>query len=140
MKDRSGFQEIGPEAIRQPRTFELSVGGAAILGDDGKRTGSVVTVLIAQPLRQGWTAPKTLKALGQVVWPVKFGGLPRFRHGLSVIRGDSLHALENSLQAAAGSDSSGGADGRLASPKRLAQAKRAAEIVPGPRYAIEQRD
>jgi len=132
------FSKVDQKPILHTRTLDLSVGGAAILSDDGNLTGSVVTVLIAQPLQQGWNAPRTLKALAQVVSTVRLGGPPRFRHGLSFIQGDELHALEKLLQATATSAPPDGGGGRLAQLKQLAQAKRAAETVADSRDASEQ--
>jgi hypothetical protein len=143
------FRKADQKPVLHTSTLDLSVGGAAILSEDGNLTGAVVTVLIARPLREGWDAPKTMKALAEVVSTVKLGSPSRFRHGIRFLRGEQLETLEQLLAASAVRDTAASLQaqsqpapavgGRLAQLRQLAEAKRATESAPDPQDAIDQR-
>ena len=96
------FDKADGKPILHTHTFDLSVGGAAIRSDYGDLTGAVVTILLAQPVRQGGEVPKMLKLRAQVVSSVHSPAMSGFRHGLKFIpsRDDGGSVLGSILGAA----------------------------------------
>lgn len=129
------FDKVAGKPILHTQTQDLSAGGAAIQSEDGDLAGTMVTLLLAQPARDGET-PRMVKARARVVSSVRTPPKQGFRHGLSFLRGpgDGLDFLEGLLHAFATAAPTGGeapaaapaappAGGRLAQLKQLAQAK-----------------
>ncbi len=96
------FDKADGKPILHTHTFDLSVGGAGIRSDYGDLTGAVVTILLAQPVRQGGEVPKMLKLRAQVVSSVHSPAMSGFRHGLKFIpsRDDGGSVLGSILGAA----------------------------------------
>lgn len=139
------FDKADGKPVVHTETQDLSIGGTAIHSEYGDLTGTVVTLLLAQPARHGSEVPKMLKIRALVVSSVHKPPASRFRHGLSFMQStdDSLNVLAEIL-ASAESARPGGetvaaaeppaapaapeapsapAGGRLAKFKQLAQAK-----------------
>jgi hypothetical protein len=130
------FERSTERPVLHTETFDLSLGGGAIRTDYGDLTGSIVTILLAQPPRQPDEQPRMLKIQARVVSSAQTSSKPAYRHGMSFIRADGLEGLEELLQKA--ETVSGGAAepavaapapaeaapvGRLAALKQAAQAK-----------------
>jgi hypothetical protein len=154
------FGHAEKRPVLHTRTIDLSVAGSAFLSEANDLAGSMVTVLLAQPLPDGKNAPKTVKASAKVVSAVEAMNAQGFRYGISFLRmpGDDLEVLEKMLnvvasgghaemaQAAtpgpapgASPSSAAAGGGRLAQLKRLAQAKLEEEERPDPQEEIDQR-
>lgn len=160
------FGHAEKRPVLHTRTIDLSVAGSAFLSQANDLAGSVVTVLLAQPLPDGKNAPKTVKASAKVVSAVEAMNAEGFRYGLSFLRipGDDLEVLEKMLnvvasagrvemahveqaaQAASPGPESGtspstavAGGGRLAQLRQLAQAKLEEEERPDPQEEIDQR-
>ena len=140
------FDKVTGRPVLHTETDDLSVGGGAIRTEYGDLTGSVITLLLAQPPRQAGEQPRMLRIRARVVSSVQASGKGGYRHGLSFIRteGDGLDSLEDLLKMAAevvggapaaapqaapqaAPAAAGGAMGRLAALKQAAQAKLAEE-------------
>jgi hypothetical protein len=155
------FNSADGKPILHTQTLDLSAGGAAIHSDYADLTGSVVTLLLAQPVSQDGQAPKMLKMKAQVVSSVHSPAASGFRHGLSFVpsKDDDLGAFakllatvgvmpaaaEPALAAPAAAPAApetpaaptGG--GLLAQLKRAAEAKLAQEKQPVQRDEINAR-
>lgn len=135
-------------------TRDFSLGGTAITTEHGDLTGSVVTLLIAQPPRSADEPPKMLKIRARVVSTFQTPGQAGYRHGLSFLRSadDGLDALEALLEASAPPEAQAPAaaaaapapapaaqapGSRLAALKQAAQAKLTEPKKPDPQ---EERD
>ncbi len=94
------FDHPQGKPVIHTQTEDLSAGGAAISSDHGDLTGSVVTLLIAQPGRKG-TTPIVHKVRARVVSTQRAPGMSQYRHGLSFVRtpGYELDALVELLNA-----------------------------------------
>ena len=154
------FGQTEKRPVLHTRTLDLSAAGAAFLSEVSDLAGSVVTVLLAQPLPDGKNAPKMVKASARVVSAVEAMNAQGFRYGLSFIRmrGDDLEILEKVLNVVASGDRVEAAQsaspgphagsstspaiagsGRLAQLRQLAQAKLIEEDQPDPQEEIDQR-
>ena len=103
------FDKADGKPILHTHTHDLSVHGAAIQSEYGDLTGTQVTVLLAQPTRQGDETPKMLKVRARVVSTVQKPGTPGYRHGLSFLPApndglDMLSALLSSAVVAPASE------------------------------------
>lgn len=96
------FDKADGKPILHTETQDLSIGGAAIYSTYGDLTGSLITLLLAHPVRNSGEVPKMLKVRARVVSSVQSPGMPGFRHGLSFVRAkdDGLDVLEEFLGAA----------------------------------------
>ena len=96
------FDKADGKPILHTQTQDLSLGGVAIRSDYGDLTGSVVTLLLAQPAKPGAEAPKMLRIRAQVVSSVHSPAMSGFRHGLKFVpsKDDGLEALASILSAA----------------------------------------
>jgi hypothetical protein len=121
------FDHSAGRPILHTQTCDLSAGGGAIRTEYGDLTGSLVTLLLAQPPARAGEQPRMLKIPARVVSSVRTPGDAGYRHGLSFLRsaGDRLDGLEDLLKSVAPEDVP--AVGRLAALKHAAQAKLAAE-------------
>lgn len=95
------FDKADGKPILHTQTQDLSAGGAAIRSDYGDLTGTMVTILLAQPVHQSAEAPKMLKIRAQVVSSVHTPAMSGFRHGLKFVpsKDDGLAALAGLLGA-----------------------------------------
>jgi hypothetical protein len=128
------FDRASGKPTLRTQTQDLSPGGAAILTGYEDLTGTMFTLLLAQPAREGHT-PNMIKVRARVVSTVQLPAGKDFRHGLSFVRSeqDGLDALEEILKAAAPAAAarpaasapadSLGSTGRLAMLRQMAQAK-----------------
>ncbi len=93
------FDRSSQRPILHTETFDLSMGGGAIRTEYGDLTGSMVTLLIAQPPRLPGEQPRMLKIQAKVVSSAQAPGKSGYRHGVSFVRapGDSLEGLEELL-------------------------------------------
>ena len=96
------FDKTGGKPVLHTQTEDLSIGGAAIRSNYGDLTGSLVTLLLAHPVRHSGEVPKMLKISARVVSSVQPPGVSSFRHGLSFVRSndDGLDILAAFLGAA----------------------------------------
>jgi hypothetical protein len=96
------FDKADGKPILHTETEDLSIGGTAIHSNYSDLTGSLVTLLLAQPVRHGGEAPKMLKIRARVVSSVHLPAISGFRHGLSFVRSkdDGLEILAQILGAA----------------------------------------
>lgn len=158
------FDKSAGKPVLHTQTDDLSTGGAAIHSEYADLTGSAVTLLLAQPPRQGGEQPRMLKVRAQVVSSLQKPGKSVYRHGLSFVRSadDGLDALEELLNASSESGPVAGAaaqpstgqpaaaaaaatpaapagGSRLAQLKQLAQAKSTEEKKPDPKEDFKQR-
>ena len=137
------FDKAQGKPILHTQTYDLSAGGAAIQSNYEDLTGTEVTLLLAQPVRQSGDAPKMLKIRALVVSSMHSPAVSGIRHGLKFVpsKDDGLDALAGILAGAeAGRPAAAGAapapaaapaaeqDGYSASPgSLLAQLKAAAQ-------------
>lgn len=93
------FDRSSQRPILHTETFDLSMGGGAIRTEYGDLTGSMVTLLIAQPPLKAGEQPRMLKIQARVVSSAQAPGKSGYRHGVSFLRtpGDSLEGLEELL-------------------------------------------
>lgn len=151
------FDKADGKPILHTQTQDLSVGGTAIHSTYGDLTGSLVTLLLAQPVQSSGEAPKMLKIRARVVSSVQSPDMSGFRHGLSFAQAkdDGLDILAQFLGAAesgspeaeataaaasAATPATPPAGGsRLAQLKQLAAAKQAQEQKPESRDEINAR-
>ena len=146
------FDKSVGKPVLHTQTQDLSSGGAAIHSEHEDLKGSLVTLVLAQPARQGDATPRMMKVRARVVSSVQARLPPGFRYGLSFLRapGDGLDFLEELLHAAgAGGNRDGAAaaaapsppagGGRLAQLRQLAQAKLTEEKQPDPQEVIDAR-
>jgi hypothetical protein len=147
------FDKADGKPVVHTETQDLSVGGTAIYSNYGDLTGTVVTLLLAQPVRHGGEAPKMLKIRARVVSSMQSPSTSGFRHGLSFVeaKDDALDVLAQIL----GAEESGRAGGaapaapatppaaagssRLAKLKQLALEKQSAEKKPEQQADIDAR-
>lgn len=140
------FDHAATRPTLHTETYDLSAGGGAIRTEYGDLTGSMVTLLLAQPPRLRGEQPRMLRVPARVVSSVQTPGRPGYRHGLSFVRsaGDGLEGLEQLLEktVSATPAPSPAPVGRLEALKRAAQAKLAEEARAAqldPRKDREQR-
>jgi hypothetical protein len=119
------FDKSTARPILHTETFDFSAGGGAIRTEYGDLTGSIVTILLAQPPRQPGEQPRMLKLQAKIVSTSQRPGKAGYRHGMSFIDTppEGVAGLEELLQAAA-------APGALA-----AAAAAPASVAPGGRLA-----
>ena len=93
------FHTANGKPVLHTEAQDLSVGGAAIHSNYSDLTGSMVTLLLAPPVRQSGEAPKMLKISARVVSSVQSPPMSGFRHGLSFEQSDdgALDALAEIL-------------------------------------------
>lgn len=117
------FDRSTERPVLHTETFDLSMGGGAIRTEYGDLTGSVVTLLLAQPPRQPGEQPRMLKIQARVVSTAQTPGKSSYRHGMSFIRSatDGLEGLEELLQMA-GAAGGGAAEPVTAGPAPAAPA------------------
>ena len=96
------FDKVDGKPILHTQTQDLSAGGAAVHSSYSDLTGSMVTLLLAQPVRQSGEAPKMLKIRAQVVSSVHSPAMSGFRHGLKFVpsKDDGLGVLTGILATA----------------------------------------
>ncbi len=96
------FNSADGKPVLHTETLDLSAGGAAIVSDYPDLTGSVVTLLLAAPMKQGGESPKLLKMRARVLSSVHVPALSGFRHGLSFVlsKEDDLGAFAKLIAAA----------------------------------------
>lgn len=156
------FDKTDGKPVLHTQTEDLSISGAAIHSNYGDLTGSLVTLLLAQPVRHSGEVPKMLKISAQVVSSMHSPAVSGFRHGLSFVRSndDSLDILAEFLGAAESAGPGGEAiaaahpaatpaapatpsapagGSRLAQLKQLALAKQSEEKKPNPQEEINAR-
>lgn len=148
------FDKTEGKPVLHTQTEDLSIGGAAIHSNYGDLTGSLVTLLLAQPVRHSGEVPKMLKIRARVVSSVQSPAVSGFRHGLSFVRSndDGLDILAEFLGAAESARPGGAATpaapatpsapaggSRLAQLKQLALAKQSEEKKPNPQEEINAR-
>jgi hypothetical protein len=150
------FDKADGKPVLHTQTEDLSVGGAAIHSKYGDLTGSVVTFLLAHPVRRSGEVPKMLKVRARVVSGVQSPSIFGFRYGLSFVRSndDDLDVLAEFLGAAEVASPGGEAiaaaqptatpsapagGSRLAQLKQLALAKQSEEKKPNPQEEINAR-
>lgn len=153
------FDKADGKPILHTETRDLSAGGAAIHSNYSDLTGSMVTLLLAQPTRQSGEAPKMLKIRAQVVSSVQSPSISGFRHGLRFeqskdgaleILAEILGAAESAQSRAAvipaappvatpATPSAPAGGSRLAKLKALAQAKQLEEKKPDAQEEINAR-
>jgi len=136
------------------QTVDLSTGGAAIVTEHGDIAGATVTLLLAQPPRDGDAAPRMLKVRAEVVSCVENKQRTGYRHGLRFLRApdDGLDLLEELLRAAADvlhaaapaaapapAPAAPAGGSRLARLKEMAQAKLAEPEKKDPQEEINER-
>ena len=155
------FDKSDGKPILHTHTVDMSSGGAAIISDHDNLTGTVVTVLLAQPNTGGKEPPKMLKARARIVSSVEVPPGKGYRHGLSFVAppGESAESLEqllaathDAVEAAVAASSAAAATptapaapaapaggGRLARLRELAQAKLAEPEKVDPQQEINER-
>ena len=149
------FDKAHARPVLRAQTEDLSEVGAAIFSNHGDLTGSVVTLLLAQPPRNVGEEPKVLKLKARVISTARTPEMSQYRHGLSFIRypGNGLDILARTLNSLAAETPRGrpGAAAsttipsavpggtRLAQLKQLAQAKLAESERIDPRAKINTR-
>jgi hypothetical protein len=94
------FDPTAKKPIVHTQTQDISAGGVAIHSEHGDLTGTVVTLLLAQPPMMPGDPPKMMKVKARVVCTFQTPGTAGYRHGLSFERapGDGLDDLETMLQ------------------------------------------
>jgi len=97
------FDRATERPVLHTETFDLSAGGGAIRTAYGDLTGSVVTILLAQPPRAPGEQPRMLKLQAKIVSSAQTPGKADYRHGMSFINTppEGVAGLEEVLQAAA---------------------------------------
>ncbi len=76
------FDKAVDKPILHTQTHDLSVGGTAIHSNYEDLTGSHITLLLDQPMRQSGEAPRMLKMRGRIVSSVRSPAMSGFRHGV----------------------------------------------------------
>lgn len=146
------FEKPHAKPTLHTQTVDLSSGGAAIVSEHGDIAGATVTLLLAQPTRDGAAAPRMLKVRAEVVSCVETKQRSGYRHGLRFLRApdDGLDALEDLLRVAADAVHAAAAPagaapaspapaGRLARLKEMAQAKLAEPAKVDPQEEINEK-
>jgi len=152
------FDKSDGKPILHTHTVDMSSGGAAIISDHDNLTGTVVTVLLAQPSSGSKAPPKMLKARARVVSSVEVPPGKGYRLGLSFVAppGESAESLEQLLAeahemgenptapeaappAAPVAPAAPAGTSRLARLRELAQAKLAEPEKVDPQQSINER-
>jgi hypothetical protein len=96
------FDKADGKPVVHTETQDLSIGGTAIRTNYSDLTGSLVTLLLAQPVQHSGEATKMLKIRARVVSSVHSPATSGFRHGLSFVqlKDDDLSILAEILRAA----------------------------------------
>ena len=96
------FDKTDGRPTLHTETRDLSIGGAAVHSSYSDLTGSLVTLLLAQPVQHIGDAPKMLRIGARVVSSVHSPAMSNFRHGLSFVqlRDDDLNILAEILRSA----------------------------------------
>lgn len=132
------FDKADGKPILHTQTQDLSAGGAAIHSTYSDLTGTLVTLLLAQPVRQSGEAPKMLKIRAQVVSSVHSPAMSGFRHGLKFVpsKDDGLDVLTSILAAAESAQP--GAPAVAAAPAEATPAEPAETFTPAPGGLLAQ--
>lgn len=141
------FEKPHGKPTLHTQTVDLSTGGAAIVTEHGDIAGATVTLLLAQPPRDGAASSRMLKVRAEVVSCVETKQKNGYRHGLRFLRApdDGLDALEDLLRVAAdavhaaAAPASAAPTSRLARLKELAQAKLAEPAKVDPQEEINEK-
>lgn len=141
------FEKPHGKPTLHTQTVDLSTGGAAIVTEHGDIAGATVTLLLAQPPREGAVPARMLKVRAEVVSCVENKQRTGYRHGLRFLRApdDGLDALEDLLRVAAdavhaaAAPASAAPTSRLARLKELAQAKLAEPEKVDPQEEINEK-
>jgi len=90
----------GQPIIQHTQTIDLSLGGAAIISEQGGEMGALLTVLLGQPPKRDQDRPKVIKAHARVVSSRKAPSGSGFHLGLSFVNqpGDELGILADLIQ------------------------------------------
>lgn len=90
----------GKPVIQHTQTIDLSLGGAAIVSEQGGQMGTVITLLLGQPPRRDEDRPKVIKAHARVVSSRKAPSGAGYHLGLSFVSqpGDELSVLADLIQ------------------------------------------
>lgn len=159
------FDKSTGRPILHTETFDLSAGGGAIRTNYDDLTGSVVTILLAQPPRRPGEQPRMLKLQAKVVSSSMAPPRPGYRHGMSFVNTppEGVSGLEEVLRAAAAgavgedpadaaiaattasepiaaADTTIGMTGRLAALKIAAAQKAAAEAARAKSESREEKE
>lgn len=96
------FDKAAGKPILHTDTHDLSIGGTAIVSSYADLTGSLVTLLLARPVRPGTEPPKLIKLKAQVVSGVHVPAMSGYRHGLRFVpsKDDDLGVLAGLINAA----------------------------------------
>lgn len=96
------FDKAAGKPILHTDTHDLSVGGTAIVSSYADLTGSLVTLLLARPVRSGTEPAKLIKLKAQVVSAVHVAAMSGYRHGLRFLpsKDDDLGVLAGIIAAA----------------------------------------
>ena len=96
------FDRATERPILHTETFDLSYGGGAIMTNYGDLTGSMITLLLAQPPTQAGDQPKMIKVQAKVVSSAQAPGKSGYRHGICFIRSpaEDLERFEELLACA----------------------------------------
>ena len=119
------FDKALARPILHTETFDLSAGGGAIRTDYSDLTGSIVTLLLAQPIRQTGDTQKVLRLIAKIVSCLQMSGASGYRHGMSFVNtpAEGVAGLEQLLKAAAeGAVGVDPADAALAAAAKAAAA------------------
>lgn len=116
------FDRATERPILHTETFDLSYGGGAIRTNYGDLTGTMITLLLAQPPTQAGEQPKMIKVQAKVVSSAQAPGKSGYRHGISFVRSpdENLERFEE-LLAAATAPAAGVAPSAAAMPTPSAQ-------------------
>lgn len=154
------FDKADGKPILHTQTQDLSVGGTAISSSYAGLTGSIVTLLLASPVRRSGEVPKMLKVRARVVSTIKSPAVTDFRHGMSFVQSkdDDLNMLVELLGDAEAPSPGGTAvaaappsatpaatapapagGGRLAQLRQLALAKQSEQKKPDPQEEMNAR-
>ncbi len=90
----------GKPIIQHTQTIDLSLGGAAIISEQGSEMGALLTVLLGQPPKRDQDRPKVIKAHARVVSSRKAPSGSGFHLGLSFVNqpGDELPILADLIR------------------------------------------
>jgi c-di-GMP-binding flagellar brake protein YcgR len=90
----------GQPIIQHTQTIDLSLGGAAIISEQGGEMGALLTVLLGQPPKRDQDRPKVIKAHARVVSSRKAPSGSGFHLGLSFVSqpGDELGILADLIR------------------------------------------
>lgn len=126
------FDRAANKPIVHTQTLDISAGGVGIHSEHGDLTGTMVTLLLAQPSMLPGDAPKMMKVRARVVCTFQTPGTAGYRHGLSFERmpGDGLDDLETLLQLHAPAEALAEVQAPAASPAVAAQAATAQAAQP----------